>query len=434
MARRRAWPWAAALAAVGLATGCPAAPGPVKLEPTLIPPPFQAVSPGSVQQQGVAISGGTLTVKVVDTRTHARVAGAQVSVVGPTLATAQSGATYDLAFMPLAAGTYRVRVAAPGYVTGSVSQVTIAKQATTSVEADLTASGGPVTGTVMSAAGQPIAGARVVSGDAVALSGSDGGFQLDGLAAGSHTLTIAKTGFAPLTGVPAQADQAIGTQTLEPAPVVVDVANASSVYGAQSAASTISGLEGALRAASCQIQENSATGASVMLFAAPGADAIAQAGAVQSFVEGGGKLVVLGEWGGTGGGYDPDAVNALVQPMGLAIETDLVRNQSNLGKRGWIEATADLPMAGVSQVALFDSASVFKVAPGQDVLSAGSSAFRVADVDQNGPIMGAEIPYGTGLVVLLGDTSAFSDAATLGQGADLAQKDNQAFIVDSILW
>ncbi len=432
--RRRCGPRAAAAAVLAFLAGCPAAPGPVKLRPTLILPPFQAVSLGSVLQQGTAISGGSLQLEVLDASTHLRLAGAQVSVLGPTLGTGVTGSSYDLVFSPLASASYSVRISAPGYVVGTVSGVVLSKEATTSVEADLTPSGGPVTGRVLDSNGQAIAGARVLSGDAVTFSSGDGTFRLDGLAAGSHPLTIAKTGYQTLTGIVAGAGSSIGDRTLTAAPVVVDLANAATVFGTQSAASTLSGLESALKAAGCQVQEDDSSGASVMLFAGPGPDVASQARAVQDFVSSGGKVVVLGEWGGAGGGYSPGAVNSLLEPMGLAVETDLVRNDQNLGKLGWILASPDLPFARVSQVAVFDSASVFKVAPAIDVLSAGTSAMRVADVDSDGPILGALMPYETGLAMLLGDTSAFSDSSTLGQGTDLTQKDNQNFIVQAILW
>ncbi len=431
---RHTWPWVGAAVALALGAGCPAAPGPVKLLPTLIAPPFQAVALGSVQQQGTAISGGSLQLKVLDANTHRRVSGALVSVLGPTLGTGVSGSTYDLLFSPLASASYRLRISAPGYVVGTASGIAVSKEATTSVEADLAPSGAPVTGRILDFKGQPIAGARVLSGVAVTFSSADGTFSLDGLAVGTHPLTIAKTGYQTLTGIVAGAGQSIGDRTLTPAPVVVDVANAATVFGTQSAASTLSGLTSALQAAGCQVQEDDASGATVMLFAGPGPDVASQASVVQNFVSSGGKVVVLGEWGGAGGGYSPGAVNSLLQPLGLAIETDLVRNDQNLGKLGWILASPDLPFAGVSQVAVFDSASVFKVAPAIDVLSAGVSAMRVADVDPNGPILGALMPYETGLAMLLGDTSAFSDSTTLGQGTDLTQKDNQSFIVQAILW
>ncbi|MBU6429151.1 MAG: hypothetical protein KGR26_09095, partial [Cyanobacteria bacterium REEB65] len=153
----------AAAIAVYLVGGCPAPQGPVKLQPTLLPLPFQAITAGSVQRSGLAIAGGALALKVVDGHDGQRVAGAQISVLGPTLGSAMTGPTYDLLFSPLASNSYAVRVAAPGYVTVMQSGILVSNQSTTSMDVHLAPSAGPVTGRVVDASGNPVVGARVVS-------------------------------------------------------------------------------------------------------------------------------------------------------------------------------------------------------------------------------------------------------------------------------
>ncbi len=424
---------------VYLAAGCPKPPGPVKLEPTQLPPTFIAVAPGQTQKTSQFLSGSKLYLRVMDAATGLRVPKAAIGLVGPTLAGGLSGATYDLTFGPLGAGTYRLRISAPGYVTRE-QEVAIASRPTTgqktpdtSLEVTLQPGAGAIGGRIVNPAGQPIAGARITAGANLAFSSGDGSFGLDGLAPGKYDVEIRKTGYAPVSSAAVAVGANVGSVAMSPTPVVVNFANASTVFGNQAASSVLRGLEDALRAAGATVKENDAAGATIQIFAAPGPDIASKVAEVAQWTADGGKLVVLGEWGGLSG-YSPEAAEGLLHPAGLAIESDLVRSGRNAGQADWPLGVAVSPWPwGNSEIAVFQAASVFAVPPAQ-VVTRVPEGFRIAAVSIRDPVLAAVSSLGGGLVAAVGDTSAWSDSNTTGTGPDLGYKDNRSYVVNLILW
>jgi hypothetical protein len=431
---------AATAAILAAAAGCPQGPPPVKLEPTSVPPAFIAVAQGQTMQSARFLTGSTLLLRVRDARSGLRVAKAAIGIHGPTLAGGQSGATFDLSFGPLAAAAYRVRVAAAGYVTKvqelAISGRSKAGQKTSDTQTEIMLDPGEagITGRIVDAAtGAGIAGARVLSGDNLAYSSADGAFRLAGLAPGSHALKFRKTGYQPLDAAGAQAGADLGAVAIATATVTVDFANATSVFSTQAASGVLRGLKDALLAAGAAVKDDDPAGATVHVLAAPGADVASKTDGLLGKVKGGDKLVVLGEWGGLAG-YSPETVAALLGPAGLAIEPDLVRSAKHAGRPDWPLGTPVAPWPfPTGDVALFQPASVFAVAPAQAILRA-AGGYRVASAPPRDPVLAAVAPYGDGLVVAVGDTSAWSDVNTTGAGPDLGFKENRTYVVNLILW
>ncbi|MBI6547071.1 MAG: carboxypeptidase regulatory-like domain-containing protein [Cyanobacteria bacterium NC_groundwater_1444_Ag_S-0.65um_54_12] len=416
-----------------LAGGCPQVSKPVKLEPTSVPPAFIAVAPGDTQKSPHYLTGGTLNLRVLDAVTHKRVAQAKIAIMGPTLAHGVTGSTYDLVFGPLVAASYSIRAEARGYVTKVESAVAIEKLGTHNSELLLLPGAGQVTGRVVDAATKkPISGAHVYAGASTTFSGTDGSFSLSDLVAGTHILQVSKTGYAAASPYQASTGTDVGTLPLWAEPLTVDIAYSQAVFGNSGTRATLLGLEDALRAAGVKVQENDPKGANIRIFFTPPAEAASEDVTVQRFVAEGGKVVVCGEWGGYA--YSVQAANKLLQPMGLAISADLVRSSKNLGQADWILATPRLPIAEpLREIALFDSASVFALPPAWPVLTV-NTGYRVAATQQSEIVLGAIAPYGGGMAVALGDSSAWSDVASFDQGPNLLYQDNRSFVVKLILW
>ncbi len=429
------------LVVVIAAPGCPKDIPPIKLEPTLVPPTFIAVAPGQTQQSAQFLTGSTLFLKIKDARTGMRVPKAAIGIQGPTLAGGVSGATFDLSFGPLAAATYRIRVAAPGYVT-RIQEVVVAprgkagvKTEDTRAEISLEPGGGAITGRVVAdGTGNPVPGARIRAGDEIAFSGADGAYKLEGLAPGSYTLDIRKTGYTVASTSDARPGGDAGTIRLAPAGVTINIANAKTVFGTSAAGTTLSELKAALIAARATVKEEDAAGADVQIVAAPGADFASKAPELLRWVsDTGGKLVVLGEWGGLSG-YSPETAEVLVHPAGISINADLVRSTRNASSADWPLAAAASPWPYPSaEVVLFGAASILAVPPAQIILRA-QGGYRIAAVATQDPGVAAVAPYGAGLVAAVGDTSAWSDSNTTGAGPDLGHRDNRSYVVNLILW
>ncbi|SEF15403.1 carboxypeptidase regulatory-like domain-containing protein [Jiangella alba] len=123
--------------------------------------------------------------------------GVTITAGGDTTTTADDG-TYAL---PTAAGDHDVTAAAYGYVTAT-AQVTVAIGETTTLDPRLdTAATHAFTGTVTGPGG-PVAHARVTLGGTPldpAVTGADGGFGFDDVAAGTYTVRVTAAGHQPRT-------------------------------------------------------------------------------------------------------------------------------------------------------------------------------------------------------------------------------------------
>ncbi len=439
------------------ATGCPWpwAPNP-EPSPTPTQPPAATPTPAptgldrEVFVSGTAIVNGILTIKTVKAGTQEALAGCTISLSGPTPARGVTNGTQDMRFDPLEAGTYAVQVAAPGYATRVIEGVGINPATPAAVTVELTPQAGRALGRVTTQGGQAIAGARVSSGGAVAYTGADGTYALEGLTPGSSTLTIAKTGYAPATtavSVNGQ-DAAVGDVALANQGLVVAFENPNQTYdvlsggATRSVATALAPLRTALAAAGFTVQDDASSPA-IRVVVCPTAEFASQStiDRLKTFVAGGGKLVLLGEWGGALR-YNPEALNKLATPFGLAFNPDLVRSSQHAGQSGWVRVPGiSGPMPAVDAmpqgITLFEASSIFLLPSAQGIAYAGSGGYRVAAVGSDGPCMAAARSYGAGMVVAVGDTSAWTAGSITGSSHDdgnLGETNNRQFMLNLFRW
>jgi hypothetical protein len=166
--------------------------------------------------------------------TGAVLAGASVSIAGKTAVTGSYG-TFSIAAIPV--GSYTLTISKSGYLTRTVTGYAVnGNQSGLNFYLSLTPSY-TMSGTVRSgsATGPALAGATVSIAAKTALTSSTGTFAISGIAPGSYTLTISKSGFTTRTiaGYPVNANQGSLVFYLAPAPSygTIKVVNGSGTFG-----------------------------------------------------------------------------------------------------------------------------------------------------------------------------------------------------------
>lgn len=418
--------------------------GPVSLDPiTKGPDVFarQVFDPktGQVFASGTAIAGGRLTVRALKAGTGERVSGAQVTVMGPTLAYGTT-ASLDLTLQPLEKGSYRVRIEAPGYVPQLSDPLSLDPQAPPTFVATLTPAGGDLTGRAVGADSQPMAGARINVGEAFAFADANGQFRLKGAPAGEQTLAVSKTGYATATrAVTVGASEvALGDVSAAVVNKTVCFENAGQAFAGTTVGNSLSALQA--RLVSANFATVSADAAAAVRVVASPREAFATDANIErlrAFVEAGGKLVLMGEWGGFGDS-SPAALNRIALPYGLGFNADQVRLGTG-AQPAWVSvAAASSPMPTPQAVSgglkLYEACSLFAPPPAVRLAGLGPQGYRVSALVSGDFTVAAARPYGRGLVIALGDTSAWATPGTEGQASNLDVASNGAFATDLFLW
>ncbi len=390
-----------------LVTGCPHA---KVLGPQTSPPAPPSGGSGTVTSQvqalpKIAVDGPILLASVTSAADHSSIEDAAVSLLGPCITGGYSSPAGALEIGPLATGSFAIRAQASGYLpwTGTIDLPQ--PRATQSLAIELERAPRVIKGTILAPSGHPLADARVQIGQSWTLSDSSGEYAIEAPSAG--TVEIAKAGYSPATS-------AGGPVTLSPAPERLDFANLP--FG-QPLGSEFSQLEALLSSDGWVVGQGLAD-PTVELWASPQVVHSADVQAAQGFVQGGGKLVVLGEWGGSGD-YAPGAADRLLLPFGVEMDADLLRDPgSQLGRPEWIAAQAG-GLVPQGTVDMFGAASVFAAPPEEGLAYAPQATFKVQDLSEI-PVAAVR-QVGLGLVVAVGDASAFTDPY-------LAKAANAAFI------
>lgn len=430
--RLRAHLWLLALGSVFLLAGCPtdAAPGGSPLvsgsSPGALPPSGGgSISAGSSPRPGRTaedigattngtLAGAQLRVVAKDPTSGGAIAGAQVSIHGPGLAFGITSGSGEIVLGPVPLGTYELRVAAAGKVP-FIRQVSLTVVRSRSTQqADLAPASRTLRGRVLDAQGAPVPGARIALGTAWAMSDADGTYTLAAGADGAAE--VRKTGYEP-------ANTSGGDIRLTRA--ATRISFESGAFG-QAAGAAFATLRQALSQAGMQIADGDAS-AQIRVWAAPAEVSDSQARDATTFVTNGGKLVVLGDWAGASR-YSPEAANKLLLPLGASIDANLVRVAgSTLGRLEWFTPTvATGTPAGAGTIQMLGASTVQAAGPAIRFLDVPQDGYRVQGSSDPGSV-GVARQVGSGLLVVLGDASAWLDP-------DIGRADNLSFIRNVLLW
>jgi hypothetical protein len=198
---------------------------------------------------------GLMTGRVFDQKSGVGLAGASVTLSGPSPQSLPTGAAGGFTSSGLLPGRYQVQIGRDGYHPVSLTvdvlagQQYVVNQGLVSTASAL--DDGPVdlTGRVVHAKTQvPVVGATVsLSNGATAISDASGDFALPGVARGEYTLQIAASGFQNaqyVLGIPAGASGALGELPIHPADQA-EPATSITLYGRVLDALSQDGLGGA---------------------------------------------------------------------------------------------------------------------------------------------------------------------------------------------
>lgn len=394
---------------------------------------------GQYSDPGITISGGGITTRVVDS-TGKALKGAVIRAYGLTMASTATDASGQATLGPLAVGTgYRLIVSADGYATQQLDGIEVVKQKDTSEQAQLGASA-TVTGTVTGPQG-PLGDVVVSDGLNSTLTDANGHYTLKGCAAGGQlTLTAAKSRFQTSTRSVSMAGTAVNGQDLS-LTATQPVVYFDSTVPSGIPVSHFSTMQKALTDAGWQIIQTPPTRDGVWVVSSPSKALPAElVTRVSSFVAQGGKLVLLGEWGGYGSVNNP-GFNTLAHAVGLHFDPDLLRDPGgNKSHPEWLTVTSFQSgisaLSGVSTLKLYAACSVFGLDPMSVWARTSTTGYRVQDnaVPGSQPVVVAG-PFKGGKAIAIGDCSAFSDDSTEGTGgANINQGNNLQLVTQLFNW
>jgi hypothetical protein len=399
----------------------------VALNLPLLPP-----SSGYTSDSGIDVVGGSLSVQIMDA--SGPVVGALLSVYGTTLALATTDSAGKATLGPLAPGdSYTMIVRATDHMTGRLNAIHIQKNAVTEISGPMKA-GGTVSGRVLSA-GRPITGAVISDGLSSAMTGSDGRYVLDGIdpSAGLLSLRVAKSRFvtAVVSLTPNGAASTLPDVSLALAPPSLFI----SFEGVSS--SNFEGLRSRLMGEGWAMTTQPPDRDGVWAIFCPQQmpDAI-KLGKMTDFVANGGKLILLGEWGGFAG-FSPLAANLMAHAVGLHFNSDLLRVSGSapnqLPATTFVQAPANALGSGTAQ--MMNACSVFGLQPLVPLARTRETSFRVqAFVPAQTQDLALGTIFGAGRAIIVGDTSLWSDEATDGITPNLQIAGNALFADQIFNW
>ncbi|MEB3196257.1 MAG: DUF4350 domain-containing protein [Candidatus Sericytochromatia bacterium] len=415
------------------------APSVAALEPLR---PSQPVAP-VYADLGFEVHGGGL---LIDVRAAGKpVEGAWVRLLGPSLAAGGTKANGQLTLSPILPGSdYRLWITTPGLQTVISNPFTLKANSTDTLTQrfELKAAG-RLRGRVV-ADGQGVAGAVVSDGLNSAVSDPTGEYELPGVAPGQVRLTASKPRFqlanqtiAVSATVPAVADF-----SLSPAPATLTLDTSLAANETQRLAwnDRFRGLSRQLAASGWTIKEAPAEPATVWVLAGVARDLTRQEiERLTDFVSQGGKLIVLGEWGGSAG-FRTSAANTLLHGLGAHLAPDLVRDFVNPKNPNWITVQRFLSshpsVAEVRSWRVYGASSVFGLWPLQSLAETSKDAFRLQSSSQTASqslLVGG--PFKAGKVIVVGDTSCFTDEDSDRDGQpNLADGDNFRLVERLLSW
>jgi hypothetical protein len=160
-----------------------------------------------------------------------------------------------------------------------------------------------------------------------------------------------------------------------------------------------------------------------------------------AFVKSGKKLVITGEWGGYSG-FSPDSINEFLKQVNLRINQDLVKESENTHYQSnpqqlLVSSFQQSELtANISKLVLFSTASIEILDENTNkneariVALSSNNSFKIkADEKQAGLVAISHLEQGT--VILVGDTSLFTDQQVNANGkVNLEEENNEQFALN----
>jgi hypothetical protein len=382
---------------------------------------------------GMQMTGGYLAIELVqDGQPLPR---ATLACYGTTLASGATDATGRATIGPLEpASDYTLVIQAPGSATQRFTGITIRQDETGHARIGM-ARGQTLRGMV-SAQGRPVADAVVSDGFNSTMSGPDGRYELQGLSSEGITASVSKVGYRTARQSWSSLAVGVGEQSWElsatPVATFIDTSLASS-----DAPGAFSRLTEALRALGHRLVAAPPGDGGIWVMAVPARPlSPAEVARVEAFVFQGGKVVLLGEWGGYAG-FDNVGANALAHRLGVHFNPDLVREDKTGSDALVIQGfeRSVLTSNAVSAVSMYRACSLFSLMPGTGLAWTGEGAYHVQTAESGRRAVAFGEAFGAGKVVALADASAWSDEDADSNGVpNVLERDNLKFFSQLLAW
>lgn len=434
-------------------SACPAEPDPCGAPGTPCPGPSATPTPTLVN---AVIPAPTTNVQLLITDGNVKnVTGASVEISAASMAskTATTDGNGLVNFPQLRLDAdYTIRVTAAGFV-DTVRNVNFS--ALPPVGADqahfvaikLDAKISTLTGNVTDAAGKALSAAVIFDSKQSTLSDANGNFSLSYAESAQLRLTVSKQGFnnqiktqAILPNQNTQLGAIALASKNRPIQISFDTSKAPFGLSGEAALARLKPFQDEVVKAGLVLKplgENldNLTETDILVLTSPNkAFSAEEIGAIQAFVLNGGKLVVLGEWAGFGG-FNAPATNLMLKPFGIAFGEDTLR-ENNSGMLSFGSFTSHPITDSLKQVTMYQSGSVQSQGSttATILLRTALGSFRIASNDGTfGTVLAST--YGTGKLVLVGDSSCFSSDDANGNGvADLREGDNLRLGLQILSW
>jgi hypothetical protein len=435
-------------------SGCPAEPDPCGI-PGSAACPGPAVTP-TPAVSGTVIPAPTTNVQLLITDANVKnVGGAEVELSAAAIAskTATTDGNGLVNFLQLRLDAdYTIRVKAAGYI-DTVRNVNFS--ALPPVGADqahfvaikLDAKTATLTGKVTDSSGKPLSAAVIFDSKQSTLSDANGNFNLNYSESVQLRLSISKQGFnnqvktqAVLPNQNIQLGAIALASKNRQVQVSFDTSKAPFGLSGEAALARLKSFQDEVSKAGFGLKplgENmeNLTDTDILVLTSPNKPFSAEEiGAIQAFVLNGGKVVVLGEWAGFGG-FNATATNLMLKPFGIAFGEDTLR-ENNSGQLNFGSFSSHPITEGLKQVSMYQSGSVQSQGSSTVavLLRTGAGSFRIASNDGTfGTVLAST--YGSGKLVLVGDSSCFSSDDANGNGVpDLREGDNLRLGLQILNW
>ncbi|MNS14370.1 hypothetical protein D3C72_459890 [compost metagenome] len=405
-----------------------------------VPPGFPAphsplALPDGVRysNSGIRMTGGYLAIEVV--MAGRPTAQATLSCYGPTLANASTDASGRATIGPLEPETnYDLVVQAAGSASRRYMGIAIRQDETGWARITLE-SGQTLRGTIR-ASGQSVAGAVVSDGLNSAVTNDQGRFELQGIASNVTRFTVSKPGYGTLRphwpSAGSQNGELDGELSATSMAVFVDTSFASSAIHR-----SFSRLVEAMRARGRRLTDGPPSDGGAWLLVVPSRPfSPEEAARIETYVSQGGKLMVMGEWGGYAG-FDNVGTNVLAHRLGLHFNPDLVREDRTGSETLSIQGFERSVLANdsVRAMAVYRACSLFGLIPGHALAWTGIEAYHVQGAEAGSRAVALGGAFRAGKVVALADASAWSDEDADQNGIpNVMERDNLATLDQLLAW
>lgn len=377
--------------------------------------------------------------------------GAEVSLTSPTQETIKltTDASGWAVFRDVPqTAEYTIDVTAPGYEGASrkanLSQLATLGQKALLLAVELNSVSSNLTGRVLDSNGTALSGATVFDTLQSVTTDSQGRFKLGYSTSSEVKLTVSKTGYQSTSKtvfVELKKDQDLGdislTRRTEQFQVGIDTSHLP--LGQSNGLSSFAGLQNQISSQGFTVKtlssglEDKLDSLDVLLLLCPSTSfSASEIGAIQAFVLSGHKLIVTGEWAGFSG-FDGAATNQMLAPFKVQLGVDTLR-ENNTGTLN-IKTFSSHPITtGISQLTLYQSGSVKITGTGSLVARTGATSFQIASNQGAFGVVSAST-YGSGKVVVVGDTSFWSNEDSDGNGTpNINEADNLKLLQQILSW